>query len=70
MMFYTVSHTEQGSLSHMISLLQSDFRVTMKKQSLDERFNEKCVIFVESVLKEVLREQFANLYAIISPVAG
>ena len=63
MMFYTVSHTEQGSLSYMVSLLKSDFGITIKKQSLDERFNEKCVNFVKSVLEEVLREQFSNLYS-------
>jgi len=63
LMFYTISHTEQGSLSYMVSLLQSNFGVTIDKQSLDERFNEKCVSFVQSVLKEVLREQFANLYS-------
>jgi len=48
----------------MVSLLKSDFGVIIKKQSLDERFNEKCVNFVKSVLKEVLREQFANLYSV------
>jgi hypothetical protein len=62
-MFYTVSHTEQGSLSYMISLLKSNFGIIIKKQSLDERFNAKCVDFVQSVLKEVLCEQFANLYS-------
>ena len=63
MLLYTVSHTEQGSLSYMVSLLQSDFGVTIKKQSLDERFNEKCVAFVKAVLSEVLREQFSPLYS-------
>jgi len=47
----------------MVSLLKSDFGITVNKQSLDERFNEKCICFVESVLKEVLREQFSNLYS-------
>jgi len=47
----------------MVSLLKSDFGVTIKKQSLDERFNEKCVDFVKGVLKEVLKEQFSHLYS-------
>jgi len=47
----------------MVSRLKSDFGVTVKKQSLDERFNEKSADFVKSVLKEVLREQFSNLYS-------
>jgi len=63
MMFYTVSYTEQGSLSYMASLLKSDFGIEMTKQSLDERFNEKCVDFVNAVLREVLRKQFAGLYS-------
>jgi len=48
----------------MVSLLKSDFGITVNKQSLDERFNEKCICFVKSVLKEVLRKQFSNLYSI------
>jgi hypothetical protein len=47
----------------MVSLLKSDFGMEIKKQSLDERFNEKCVAFVKSVLSEILREQFAKLYS-------
>ena len=63
MLLYTVSHTEQGSLSYMVSLLESDFGVEIKKQSLDERFNEKCEVFVKSVVGEVISERFANLYS-------
>ena len=35
----------------------------VKKQSLNERFNEKCVAFVKAVLCELLEEQFAKLYS-------
>jgi hypothetical protein len=63
LLFYTVSNTEAGSLSFMVSLLKSEFGIDIKKQSLDERFNERCVEFVKAVLKEVLREQFAKLYS-------
>jgi hypothetical protein len=63
MLFKTVSHTEQGSLSYMVSMLKSDFGVTMEKQSLDERFNKSCVEFVKAVLSEVISEEFAKLYS-------
>ena len=62
MLFYTVSETEGGSLSNMVSKLQSDFGISINKQSLNERFNEKSVLYVKEVLGEVLREQFSNLY--------
>ena len=63
MLFYTLACNEQGSLSYMVSLLKSEFGVIIKKQSLYERFNEKCVLFVKSVLSELLREQFDKLYS-------
>jgi hypothetical protein len=62
LLFHAVSLTHQGSLSYMVSLLKSEFGVSMKKQSLDERFNEKSVFFVKSVLKEVLGDYLADLY--------
>ena len=63
MLCYTVSHKERESLSYMVSLLESSFGVTITKQSLDERFNEKSEAYVKAVLCEVLREHFANLYS-------
>jgi len=63
MLFYTVSHTEQSSLSYMVSLLNSNFGVTVKKQSLNNRFNETCVLYVKAVLNEILRETFTGLYS-------
>jgi len=62
MLFHTVSETEGGSLSYMVSKLQSDFGIRINKQSLNERFNEKSVFYVKEVLGEVLQEQFSNLY--------
>jgi hypothetical protein len=47
----------------MVSVLQSEFSVTVRKQSLDERFSEKCVVFVKAVLSEIIREEFACLYS-------
>jgi len=64
MLFYTVSHNEEGSLSYMVSLLESNFGVNLCKQSLNERFNENCESYVKAVLKEVLREEFSQLYRV------
>jgi len=62
MLFYTVSQNEQESLSYMVSLLRSDFGVSISNQSLNERFNAKCEVYVKSVLREILVEQFSKLY--------
>jgi hypothetical protein len=51
------SRTENGSLSFMVFYLKDRFGVEMTKQSLDERFNEKSVVFVRAVLSEVLRDK-------------
>jgi hypothetical protein len=63
LLFYTVSRTEDASLSFMVSVLESEFGVAIKKQSLDERFNTKSEAFVKAVLSELLSEQFAGLYS-------
>jgi transposase len=63
MLFYTVAHKEEESLSYMVSLLQSDYGVTLNKQSLNERFNEKSETYVKAVLCEVLRAQLSSLYS-------
>ena len=62
MLFYTVSQKEEESLSYMVSHLQSEFGIRIKKQSLDERFNEKSELYVKTVLAEVLSEEFSTLY--------
>ena len=47
----------------MVSVLESDFGVTLKKQSSHERFTEKSEAYVKAVLCEVLREQLSALYS-------
>jgi transposase len=42
----------------MVSVLEDEFGLVIRKQSLDERFNSKCLRFVEAVLKELLEERF------------
>jgi hypothetical protein len=63
MLLYTVANKEEESLSYMVSVLESDFGVTIKKQSLNERFNEKSETYVKAVLCELLSEQFISLYS-------
>jgi hypothetical protein len=63
MLFYTVSQVEQGSLSSMVSFLESAYGISIGKQALNERFNEKCVEYMKAVLSEILREHFDPLYS-------
>ncbi|GHV60204.1 IS4 family transposase [Bacteroidia bacterium] len=46
----------------MVSFLQSEFGVKIKKQSLDERFGESCISYIKAVLKEVLNERLGSIY--------
>ena len=62
LLFYTVSHNEQGSLSYMVSVMESDFGIQIKKQSLHERFTERSVNYVKTVLSEILSEYLFILY--------
>ena len=63
LLFYTVSNTEQGSLSNMISYLKAEYGIQMKKQSLDERFTEESVSFVKAILSEIVNERFSDMYS-------
>jgi hypothetical protein len=38
LLFYCVSRTENSSLSFMVSYLESQFGIKIRKQSLDERY--------------------------------
>jgi hypothetical protein len=46
----------------MVSYLESECGVFIKKQSLDERFNEKCVSFIKAVLSEVIQDKLQQIY--------
>ena len=45
----------------MVSHLNTNYGIDIRKQSLDERFTEKTVNFVKSVLKRLISEQFSDL---------
>jgi len=60
LMFYAVSLSQNSSLEYLVSYLASQYGIEICKQSLDERFNERTVHFVKSVLSRLIREQFSK----------
>jgi hypothetical protein len=62
LLLYCASRTEHISLSFMASFLAANYGIQITKQSLNERFNDKCVSFIQAILVEVLQEKWQNLY--------
>jgi hypothetical protein len=46
----------------MCSYLESRYGISISKQALDERFNEKSISFVKSVWQEVLQKELGSVY--------
>jgi hypothetical protein len=61
LLFYAASLSQNSSLEYLVSYLDSKYGIDISKQSLDERFTEKTVNFVKSVLKRLISEQFSDL---------
>jgi hypothetical protein len=61
LMFYAVSLSQNSSLEYLVSYLSSQYGIELRKQSLDERFCEKAVTFVKSVLSRLIIEQFSSV---------
>jgi hypothetical protein len=61
LLFYASSHTQNSSLEHLVSHLDSCHGINIRKQSLDERFTEKTVRFVKAVLLSLIRVQFSDM---------
>jgi len=61
LMFYASSLSENSSLERLVTYLQSRYGIEMRKQSLDERFTEKAISFVKTVLSRLIREQFSDM---------
>jgi hypothetical protein len=61
LLFYAVSLPQNSSLEYLVSYLESQYGIEMRKQSLDERFNERTVNFVKSVLSRLISEQFSRI---------
>jgi hypothetical protein len=62
LLFYCASRMDNSSLSFMVSYLESRYGISIAKQSLDERFNQRCVCFVQAILVEVLQDKWQNIY--------
>jgi hypothetical protein len=61
LLFYAVSLSQNSSLEYLVSYLGRKQDIEMRKQSLNERFSEKAVTFVKSVLSRLICEQFSNV---------
>ena len=61
LLFYASSLSQNSSLEHLISRLESVHGIEMKKQSLNDRFTKKAVNFVKSVLSCLIRAQFSDM---------
>ena len=61
LLFYAVSLSENSSLEYLVSYLGSKYGIEMRKQSLDDRFGERTVNFVKTVLTLLLKEQFSRV---------
>jgi Transposase DDE domain. len=60
LLFYASSLSQNSSLEYLTSYLDAKYGIDIRKQSLDERFTEKTVDFVKSVLKRLISEQFSD----------
>jgi hypothetical protein len=61
LLFYAASLSQNSSLESLVSYLDTKYDIDICKQSLDERFTEKTVNFVNYVLKQLISEQFSDL---------
>jgi hypothetical protein len=61
LLFYASSHRDNSSLEHLVSHLYSNHSIDIRKQSLDERFTDKTVLFVKSVLSRLVHAQFSDM---------
>jgi len=61
LMFYATSLSQNISLEYLVSYLDDQYGIEIRKQSLDERFNERTVNFVKSILSRLIREQLSSL---------
>ena len=61
MLFFASSRSKNSSLEHLVSHLGSSHGVEICKQALNERFTEKAVSFVKSVLSRLIQAQFSDM---------
>jgi hypothetical protein len=61
LMFYSANLSHNCSLESLVAHLASMHGIDIRKQSLDERFTEKTVNFVKSVLIHLIESQFSDV---------
>ena len=61
LLFYAVSLSQNSSLEYLVSYLDTQYGIQIRKQSLDARFTERTVDFVKAVLSRLLSEQFSGM---------
>jgi len=61
LLFYAASLSQNSSLEYLVTYLDSNYGIDMRKQSLDARFSERAVNFVKAVFMHLIREQFSDL---------
>jgi len=61
LMFYAVSLSQNCSLEYLVSYLETQYGIQIRKQSLDNRFTARTVDFVKAVLSRLLSEQFSGM---------
>jgi hypothetical protein len=60
LLFFASSRSHNSSLEHLVSHLGSSHDIDITRQALDERFTEKTVHFVQSVLRRLIEVQFSD----------
>ena len=60
LLFFASSRSHNSSLEHLVSHLYICHGIDIHKQSLDERFTDKTVHFVKSVLRRLMEAQFSD----------
>jgi len=61
LLFYASSLSHNSSLEYLVSYLDRRYGIQIRKQSLDERFSEKTLKFVKSVLSRLICAQFSDV---------
>jgi len=60
-LFYVASRSQNVSLEAMSSYLEAEYGIVMGKQSIDERFTEKTVNFVNAVVIKTLERKISQM---------
>ena len=62
LLLYCSSLSNRTSLEQSVTILHDRYKVNIAKQSLDNRFNEKAVVFINEILKQVLETELTYFF--------